>query len=464
LTSIDLRLGSLRATGYDVHRSGVRWLCESGQYVRPNQVFGYCNISLEPSTGRLSGPPPFAEELELQVAFAARVGGRISIDSTVSRGGYLSVRGVDIWDADAVIASIDPDPDASPDVDPSRLRLLVLAGRRMTALADAHSGLLPGWHGRSRGWWCEEGETPVTLLSLGICDATGVVVGEQCAFFEMFAAAPMPAQMVFIPDHPLAPAAPVLLDQIRRTPPQFDAIAADLRGFLLRPNSASSPDDLMFAGTLLSVMQRNPIRESYNIFSADGSSRLEPAEAVLLSLNAEPQSILRHRKLGYHLHVMRHHQAAAGPAIRAWLAEAFEPVRRSVDDIKRDYETLIDTIGQTTGGRIIILNRMSTSGYEDISSYMAFDAPMSNTLANVASKELNLMLQDVADKRELRIIDVDAIAADIGGGEHLPDGIHQSGPMQMLLRQEILAALSGLRQPDMRAAAVRSRQIRSRVL
>ena len=161
---------------------------------------------------------------------------------------------------------------------------------------------------------------------------------------------------------------------------------------------------------------------------------------------------------------MRHHQAAAGPAIRAWLAEAFEPVRRSVDDIKRDYETLIDTIGQTTGGRIIILNRMSTSGYEDISSYMAFDAPMSNTLANVASKELNLMLQDVADEREIRIIDVDAIAADIGGGEHLPDGIHQSGPMQMLLRQEILAALSGLRQPDTRAAAVRSRQIRSRVL
>ena len=103
---------------------------------------------------------------------------------------------------------------------------------------------------------------------------------------------------------------------------------------------------------------------------------------------------------------------------------------------------------------------MSTSGYEDISSYMAFDAPMSNTLANVASKELNLMLQDVADKRELRIIDVDAIAADVGGGEHLPDGIHQSGPMQMLLRQEILAALSGLRQPDTREAAVRSRQIR----
>jgi hypothetical protein len=80
---------------------------------------------------------------------------------------------------------------------------------------------------------------------------------------------------------------------------------------------------------------------------------------------------------------------------------------------------------------------------------------MSNTLANVASKELNLMLQEIADERELHIVDVDAIAADIGGGEHLPDGIHQSGPMQMLLRQEILGILSELRKSDALVAAVR---------
>ena len=156
-----------------------------------------------------------------------------------------------------------------------------------------------------------------------------------------------------------------------------------------------------------------------------------------------------------HVQIMRHHQAAAGPAIRAWLAEAFEPVRRSIDDIKRDYEVLIDTMKNTTKGRAIILNRMSTSGYEDISNYMGFDAPMSDTLANVASKELNLMLEDVADDRELHIIDVDAIAADIGGGEHLPDGIHQSGQMQTLLRQEILAVLSDLPRPGGIAGSAR---------
>ncbi len=456
MTSIELHLGPLHAAGYNILRSGVRWLFDSGHYCRPNQIFAYCNITLEPASGRLSGPPPFAEELELQIAFASRIGGRVSANASTARGGYLSVRTVDVWDPDTVVASIEPDPEAGDPVgDPSRLRLLALAGRRMTDLAVTHSGLLPGWHGRSRGWWCEAGETPVTLLSLGVCDAAGLVQGEDCAFSDMFEATQTAAQMVYIPDHPLAPATPLLLDQLQRTPAQFDAIAADLKGFFERSTTPPTPNDLIFAGTVLSVMQRNPIRDGYSIFSANGLARLGPADAVLLSLAVEPNSILRHRKLGYPIHIMRHHQAAAGPAFKAWLTESFEPVRRSVDDLKRDYETLIDKIARTTGGRVIILNRMSTSGYEDVSSYLPFDAPMSETLSLVAAKEWNLMLEDIADERDLDIVDVDAIAADIGGGEHLPDSIHQSGLMQTLLRREVLNYLGNLPRAEAPFAAVR---------
>jgi hypothetical protein len=174
-------------------------------------------------------------------------------------------------------------------------------------------------------------------------------------------------------------------------------------------------------------------------------TRGSAADAVLLSLHSEPPSLLRHKTLGYHLHVLRHHQTAAGPAVRSWLANAFEPVPRNADDIKSDFERLLDGIARTTGARVLVLNRMSTSGDEDISTYAPFDAPLSATLANVASKELNLMLHDVAANRNLSIIDLDAIAADIGGGEHLPDGIHQSKLMQDILRQEILHALDDLR-------------------
>ena len=166
---------------------------------------------------------------------------------------------------------------------------------------------------------------------------------------------------------------------------------------------------------------------------------------MLLSLSSEPQSILRHKSLGYHVQIMRHHQAAAGPVFRAWLGSAFETVKRSIDDIRSDYERLLDAMQTATGTRALVINRMSSSGYEDISNYSSFDTPMSATLSSIAAKELNLMLHDIAGHRDLVIIDVDAIAADLGGAEHLPDGIHQSGPIQAALRVEILHALEDLR-------------------
>jgi hypothetical protein len=111
-----------------------------------------------------------------------------------------------------------------------------------------------------------------------------------------------------------------------------------------------------------------------------------------------------------------------------------------VDDIRRDYRRLIEAIGEQTGAKVFILNRMSTSGYEDIVSYAPFDAPMSETLENIAAKEMNLMLHDLAEECDAAIIDVDAVAAEIGGAEHLPDGIHHSATLQALLRSAMFAA------------------------
>ncbi len=447
MIEIPLLLGPLKADGYTIHRSGVRWLCEPGQLCRANQVIAYFNLSLEPTTTRLGGPPPFGEERELQVACAPRIAGRVKFDSAATPGGYLSIQGFKAWDADEVMARLEiEDASAASEGDPERARLLLLAGRRMTPLVDVHSGLLPGWHNRSRAWWCEEGETPLTLLSLGVCDATGVILGEQSAFLEMFRAETAPRQLVFFPDHPITPATPVLLDQLERSAAQFRAISAEVHAALARA-AAPTANDWMFAGTMLASLQQCPIRETCNIFSASGLRQTRPADAVLLSLNSEPSSILRHKKLGYRLNIMRHHQEAAGPVIRDWLANAFEPVPRTTADIKADYEKLVAAINQATGAQVIILNRMSTSGDENISSYAPFDSPLSGTLANISSKELNLMLHDLADGQGVAIVDIDAIAADVGGGEHLPDGVHQSGAMQEILRAEILHILQGLR-PD----------------
>lgn len=452
MSSLALHLGPLKVDGHKIFRSGVRWLCAPGEQVRANQIIGYCNISLQSAGLRLSGPPPFADEQELQVAFAPRVAGRVAINASMVRGGYLSMHSVETWNPDDVVAHLETDADESAEA--GRVRLMMLAGRRMTGLADLQqAGLLPSWHGRSRGWWCEEGETPVSLLSLGVCDAAGIVTGENGAFLETFEAVQQAAQMVYVPDHPVAFTTQLLLDQLSRTPAQAKAIASDLRAFLGETTTAPSADDWMFAGSFLQVMQRSPITDTYTVFSGGGLTQLRPAEVILMSLIAEPQSILRHKKLGYHLNILRHYQAAAGPAIRAWLGSAFEPVKRSLDDIKRDFENLIDTVARTTGAKLAIVNRMSTQGHEDISSYAPFDAPMSNTLTNIAAKETNLMLHDIAETRDIAIIDVDAIAADIGGAEHLPDSVHQSGIMQALLRAEIQQVLREVRQPIVAGAA-----------
>lgn len=443
MRAIPLKLGALAAPGHAILRSGIHWLVEDGQFCPANRAIGYINISLEATSTRGGGLPLFAQERELKVVLAPRTSGRISLADETARGGYLNIRTVETWDPETIVATL-TSSEWADEGHPSDLRLMLLAGRRMTELADVHGALMPGWHSRTRGWWVEQGERPQTLLSLGVCDAAGVVLGAQCAFLEMFEAAHRSLQLVHVPDHPIAPCAPILNDQLDLTPERFAAIAADVHRHFGVAGNELTPEDWLFLGAMLTELRNAPIKDSYQIISGAGADQLEAPDAVLLSLAVEPQSILRHRTLGYHMHVMRHHQAAAGPAVRAWLASAFEPVRRPLDAIRRDYETLIRELHRRAGTRVIILNRMSTSGHEDISSYLGFDAPLSDTLSYVAAKEWNLMLEDIAATLPLDIVDVDAVAAELGGARHLPDGIHQSGEMQAVLRQEILGIMDSM--------------------
>jgi hypothetical protein len=332
--------------------------------------------------------------------------------------------------------------EGATDVDAGEVRLLLLAGRRMNGLADVDHGLLPGWHKRSRAWWCDQPDGLVTLLCLGICDAAGVVRGNHAPFVEAFEMSAYPAHLVYVPDHPVLPCAPVLLEQLERSTAQNQAIASDLGAAITANRNAATADDWLFAGALRSSLETSPISETYDVLTPTGLRRLGPADAILLSLSAEVQSIYRHKKLGYSLQMLRHRQASAGPAVRSWLASAFEPVKRTVDDIQRDYRRLIAAVSAQTKARILVLNRMSTSGFEDILSYASFDSPMSETLENIAAKEMNLMLHDLSGECDFSIVDVDAVAAELGGAQHLPDGIHHSGIMQAVLRSEIFHVLN----------------------
>ena len=166
-----------------------------------------------------------------------------------------------------------------------------------------------------------------------------------------------------------------------------------------------------------------------------------PADAVLLSLNAETSFLLRHRRLGYALQCHGFRIAETGPATLRWLETEFDIVVRTPEDVHRDYRALIDAIRARGDAAFLVINTMSTSGHEDVHCYAPFDAPLGQSLGSVRARELNVMLYDLAREHDVAIVDADAIAAVLGGRNHLPDGVHPSGQMQAGVRAEILRIL-----------------------
>jgi hypothetical protein len=387
----------------------------------------------------------FAEEgRDFQVALATPSGGVLRVAANASRGGYLDLlQFYQEWEPETVIATLD----GVECREPQNMRLLFLAGRRATELAEDRSGLLTGWHDRVRAWWGDRTEDMSTLLSIGICDQLGVIRGERFAFLELFGAVAGPAQVVFFPDEALVPCSAVLLQQLNRGPAEHAAIAQDLAQSLLAGSVVPTPADWIFAGALLAALGRSPFTETHDVLTPSGLTRSHAPDVAILSLGAESATILRHKRLGYAINLHQFRIESAGKAIYNWLRGAFEPVARQPDDIRKDYCALVDALSARGGARLLIVNSMSTSGYEDLHNYSAFDHPMSKTLSSIRAKEMNLMLHDLCRERDVAIVDLDAIAAELGAAAHLPDGIHPSGPLQAELRAEILRILraSGVR-------------------
>lgn len=456
VTSIALRIGRLAVPGYTLRRSGIRWLCEDGHLCRPGEVIAFCYISLAP-TGRAARPTaPFVEEArDFQIAFAPRLGGRLRKAADSSYGGFIDQLPLYLlWAPESVIGHLEPAPGESDGPEREELQLLFLAGRRVTELAGDHSGLLAGWHDRTRAWWAD-GDGPLgTVLSLGNCEQIGIMRGERNASLELFEATAGPAQVVFIPDDAMVPGSAVVLEQLQRTPAQSAAIGEDFaRSFPAGP-AIPAPSEWIFGALLMSALRRSPLSESYEILTRVGLRRAGPPDAVILSLASELPVLLRHRRLGYAVSTQWFRVAEAGPAVQAWLQRDFEPVKRAPDQLLRDYRDLIDAVRARHDTRVLVLNVLSTLIGESIPSYAPFDLPLRDTLASVRAKEMNLMLHDLARDRDVSIVDVDAIVAELGSRQHVPDGIHQSGAMQAEVRGEILRLLRARGVPGFGARVV----------
>lgn len=410
------------------------WLCPDGHLLRPGEVFGFFNINAE--SRQNAGADASAGERTRQVAVASPIGGRLRIPQNTSSDGLLGIWPVRAWKPGEVIAMLDGDANGETSVD---LRLMIVAGRRAVWAVDSDASLLPGSNSQVRAWW-GNAETRKSIMCLGLCDVAGVVRGKYSAFTELFEAIPFACHIAHFSEHPIIPCTLVVLEQLQRSPALRHAITADILGALNA--GVADADDLSFASLMLRQLCAQPLTDGNTCLSANGTVDIGPPRTILLSLSSEPQLMLRHRTLGYHVYILSGDARAAGPAMRKWLKGAFEPVRRTTDDIRRDLLQLVSGVRAATGGEIIVVNRMSTSGREQIYSYAAFEHPLGSTLAYAAAKEMNVMLDDLAAEGHLAIIDIDALAAELGGQAHLPDGIHHSNLMQEALRAELVRHLA----------------------
>ncbi len=454
-------MGALSAAGYEVQRSGIRWLYEDGHQCRPGQVIAYCNVGVRTGKGLSLRSRPFGEEeRDFQVAIASRVPGRLTRAADTSLGGFLDQYEFQHpWTPEFVLghvecAAADLPPDLNLDGDTTRL--LMLAGRRATDIAEVRAGLLTGWHNRSRAWW-GEGDAPAgTLTCLGVCDQVGIVRGESGAFLEAFEAVAGPAHIAYFPDDALVHNAVIVTEQLTRTPEDVQAIAADFAQTFAGGKVAPAPRDWITAGAVMASLVRSPLTEPYDVLSRTGLRQLTGIpDAVMMSLHADGVFTLRHRRLGYALYCHAYRILEAGPAFQMWLRTNFEQVRRTPDDILRDYCALVDAVRARRGGdtQFVVLNVISTSDNENIHSYAGFDRPIGKTLGSVRKREMNLMLHDLARERNVAILDADAVAADLGSRRHTPDGIHGSGLLQAELRRELLRMLRQRGVPGFAAAA-----------
>lgn len=451
LSPIPLRLGPLAPPGFAVKRSGLRWLREEGALCRAGEAVAYCNVGLLP----IPGAPrrfeqPFKDEFpDLQAVLAPRIAGRIRRSEVSSRGGFLDrLELFQFWTPDYVIGHLEPADDAGQALpgEADELEILFMTGRRYANISEGRQGLLTGWHSRGRAWRPRDDAPAGSVLGLGVCELDGVLRGESSAFLELFEAIGGPAHAIHADQEPLVPSARVLIEQIRRTEAEYALIVADLMGYLLAASPPALPEEWIFTAALLRALKHKPLSDTYDLLSRVGVHRSGPVDAVLLTLNSENQHPLRHRRLGYTLRVHDHRLVVAGPTIWAWVKESFEPFTYGLADMARDYRELIGLIQAAPGrmpAHMLVFNRMSSLGDDDVQTYLGFDKPMSATLASIYAKELNLMLYDLARDHDLAIVDVDAITAEMGGQRNMPDGTHGSGALYAEVRGEVIHILRG---------------------
>lgn len=444
--SIPLRLRALDQLPHRISRSAFRWSVADGQPFRKGDVLGYCNLGLagDPAgQGHLFGSE---EGLDLQVALIARGPGLLHHVASLHGGGWSDRQPWYQWEPRTVLANVEPATgDGAADwPDGELIDYHFVTGRRAVSLAEDRSGLATGWHDRLRAWRLNRQGPSRTVLGLGSCELFHTLRGDQGAFVELIDGEASGIHMVDVPERPIIHSARMIVEQMRRTDAERAAMEQEFRASLAACPVGGRGTDWSFALFSLLALQRCPVRDRYDVLTEGGAETVGPADAVILSIVSEQSPRLRHRRHGFLLDCRTFLYPGLGEGMKDWLRRNFEFVEHGVEDAKRDYLELVRELRRLNPDlRVMVLNAVSTRGSEDIISYSAYDEPLGLRLASVRAREMNAMLDDVAREAGISIVDCDSIAAELGCSIAVPDGVHQNGEMQAMLRQEIRSELIG---------------------
>lgn len=410
-------------------RSGFTWLIADGARCRRGQALARCSFSF------LATPPkPAWPDLQdsLQVVVSANCDGIVRHAQGSSLGGWGDLHESLNYEAGEVIGGIIPE--AHDTLQGSFC--LMINNRRMTSLAEDREGLWSGWHYRQRIWRLGAEPPPRTLLALGICELTHVLRGADRAYSEVLCGFADPVQLVTRDDVPVVTSARVALEQLTRTREEDDMIWQDLQSGLVASGYGLSPDDWMVAGCFGKMLTDRVIVEGYPVLSAQGVSLSAPADCVIMSMLAENAIQLRHKRLGYHMpmHAWVFHRLP--DAFRQWVRAAFEQVKISFDELERDYISLCQRL-RNSGRRLCILNTIASDRSESIQRYAHFTGALEERFASVRNLSLNLLAERLAATEGLLVIDVDAMAVELGIRSQSHDRVHHGPLLERRIRNDL---------------------------
>ncbi len=424
--TIGLVAGRLTGDRFTASRSGFRWLCRDGDVVRPGQIIAYCSILLNPVRGFRVESSYFG----FQVAVASSVGGRLRAPTTRPNG-YFDILGCNYpWSPDEKIAELVVAGDVPEGA--AQLRLMGVVGRRYLGVAEVPVGMAQGWCDRRRAWWGAEDAPRGSIVVAGLCATAHMVAGAELGFVEMFEESRGPAHICVVPSDVVVPTALTLLEQFERTSADCERMVEDAlthAGSSSMDKRVAGPASTRIAeclGTSIVVrelIQPSPLLEPQEMLVSGNMAHIG-VDAIVVSLHSERTTHYRHRRLGHTLgmHSFRPEQVGWS---RGGLAKEYEIAPRTADDTKRDYIRLFDAIRARSDAHLIVTNIIA-------------QGPLTNTVTDT-----NLALYDAARERDISIVDIDALAADMGLREQSPDGSHYGGALEQAARAELYRVLQG---------------------